>query len=140
MQLLFFLLIFIIFFVGCDPPPALDHEREPIPSVSATDNYIFIGDEILNKDYIIRIAAPINRTLFSARELKGYGLDIILNYSTASGLILAHVWFIEDEKLLRSTAAEGLLGSNHTATRIRVFYGTKPECLILKEQIVELLD
>lgn len=109
--------LFLIF-LGCESR----HQAANFDTVSKTKiesfgNYLVIDNEILNKDYIVRIGEPINRAIYSGRKLEGYGLDIVLKSSTASGF----------------------LGGSPTASRIRIFYGTKEDCLIIQKEILKLL-
>lgn len=116
-KLLLLLMISIIIITSCskkEEPP----KSWAMPSISSSNNYLFVGDEMFNKAYIVRIAEPIDRAIYSGRSLNGYGLDIILNYNTSSGF----------------------LGGSPTATRLRLFFGTYEECLSVKEQITKLLD
>ena len=114
------LFIFVFVFVGCEQKQKQEQtiKSDPKPPISSSENYILVGDEILNKNYIVRIAAPINRALYSGRKLEGYGLDVILKYNTSTAF----------------------LGGSASDTRVRLFYGTYEECIAIQKQIVLLLD
>lgn len=117
-KVLLLTLISIIIITGCSNDKQKKAvESWAIPVVESFGNYLVVGDEILNKDYIVRIGKPIDRAIYSGRKLNGYGLDVVLRTNTSSGFF----------------------GGSATATRIRLFFGTYEECITIRNQIIELL-
>ena len=108
--------ILIMVMLGCDQNKDVEVKSDPMLSISASGNFLFIGNKVINQDHIIRIPEPRNRSR-SGRRLAGYRLYIVVEGSTASGF----------------------LGGSPTADYIQLFYGTKEECLFIQNQIKRLL-
>ena len=106
-----------LLFLGCQSE-AEQIKSDPKPEISISNNILFIGDKVINKDYFMHNYGPEKpRGPASGRELPGYVIGFVMKGS------------------LRGE----FLGGAPTAYKLRLYYGTKEECLVVLNQINELM-
>lgn len=106
-----------LLFSGCDPKSeAVISDVYPV--MSRSNNILFIGNKIINEDYFMHNYGPEKpRGVASGRELPGYVIGFVIKGS------------------LRGE----FLGGAPTAYKLKLYYGTKEDCLVVLNQINKLM-
>ena len=113
MKKIFSIAILLLFLVGCAGEKSKT-KSDPPPVIYQTDDYLMVNDHIFNKKYIIYVGVyDHTRTIYKAHRI-----------------------------LIRTvgSTADGFLGGAPSASSTAIFRGTRPECVLVLNQIRNLLE
>lgn len=93
-------------------------KSDPVPKITDRGNFIFVGDSlVLNKEYLIRIR--IEDYTWRPTQHRQYG------------------WRVE--AIMMGNVYGEFLGGSASASKVKIFQGTRSECQPIYDKVVALL-